>query len=202
MKDSIRKVLQEIKKNRIYPFGSYEWRILDIQKGKALLLSEYVLEKRVYHKDYVDITWENSTLRKYLNIEFYNKFSSEEKAQIAETKVINNSNPWFGTYGCSNTMDKIFLLSIEEVVRYFGYSNKDHPNNLLGGWGLNDNFNTNRITKTFWGKNHSWWLRSPGLLSNTAALVDEHGYLFILGRNVYIANLGGAGVRPALWLKL
>jgi len=57
----------------VQSFGGYNWRVLDIQNGQALLLSELILEKRPYHKEQVNITWENCTMRNYLNNKFYNK---------------------------------------------------------------------------------------------------------------------------------
>ena len=59
----------------------------------------------------------------YLNGEFYNRFSENEKARIAETRVITNNNPWRQNInGGEDTTDKIFLLSIEEVVEHLGDS--------------------------------------------------------------------------------
>ena len=60
----------------IVTFGSYEqdnnlsngkeaieWLVLDIQDGKALLLSKYGLETKEYNTGDYEITWERSTLR-------------------------------------------------------------------------------------------------------------------------------------------
>ena len=56
----------DLKVGRIITFGKNQWRVLDIQNGKALILSEKVLEKRKYHENYEVITWEQCTLRKYM----------------------------------------------------------------------------------------------------------------------------------------
>ena len=60
-------------------FGKYEWRILDIKNNAALIITEYIIEQRAYHDAYKDITWADCSLRKYLNGEFYDKFSETEK---------------------------------------------------------------------------------------------------------------------------
>ena len=84
-------------------------------------MSEKIIENRGYHNIQVSISWEKCTLRHYLNGAFYNyKFSKEEKLRIVETMIPNNNNPWLGTSGGNATNDKVFLLSIEEVVKYFG----------------------------------------------------------------------------------
>ncbi|MCL1987589.1 MAG: DUF6273 domain-containing protein, partial [Firmicutes bacterium] len=86
-----------IKIGEIIPFSAYNWRVLDVQKNQALLLSDLILEERPYHREYTAITWENCTLRHYLNNDFYNKLS--EKSRIAQRKISNKDNQWFGTSG-------------------------------------------------------------------------------------------------------
>jgi len=66
--------------------------------------------------------WSECSLRGWLNGEFYSGFSAEEKSRILSTNVVNNVNPWYGTDGGQDTVDHVFLLSIEEVVEYFGDS--------------------------------------------------------------------------------
>ena len=68
-------------------FGEYIWRVLTIQRNTALIITDKIIEQRSYHNEYVDITWEDCSLRKYLNTEFYNRFSDEEKERIVP--VIN-----------------------------------------------------------------------------------------------------------------
>jgi hypothetical protein len=60
-------------------FGNYDWRILEVVNSKALLLSETVIVTLPYHRPGGCITWENCTLRQYLNNEFYNSFSPQDK---------------------------------------------------------------------------------------------------------------------------
>jgi hypothetical protein len=48
-------------------FGQYEWRVLEIQNNVALIITEYIIDQRVYHDAYKDITWADCSLRKYLN---------------------------------------------------------------------------------------------------------------------------------------
>jgi hypothetical protein len=47
-----------------------EWLVLDIKNEKALVISKYVLHCKQYHKSYSNITWENSSIRTWLNSYF------------------------------------------------------------------------------------------------------------------------------------
>ena len=59
-------------------FGSYEWRVLEVKNNTALIITEYIIEQRAYHNAYKDITWADCSLRKYLNNEFYDRFTAAE----------------------------------------------------------------------------------------------------------------------------
>ena len=209
----------------IIPFGGYDWLVLEVQNGKALLLSKYVLEKREYNNQHADITWENCTLRSYLNGDFFNTFSANDKKRIVKTKVINNDNPWYDpndsrakidrTFlaksvmisndnpwydpkGGSATIDRIFLLNIWKVVKYFG-DNGQLKNRPKDTWHIDDQYSSERIATEKNGKPSWWWLRTPGGRSHLAAAVSDDGCLFVGG--LYVNDNRG-GVRPALWLNL
>jgi len=190
----------------IIEFGGIEWRVLDRQGRRALIISEYILENRPYHSRLESVTWQDSSLRRYLNDEFYNSFTSQEQKRIAETRVINNDNPWHGTNGGRDTVDKIFLLSLEELVQYFGDSGQ-LDSLPLGSAGFDDRLileelaqrlGDNMIATTGRSSADWWWLRSPGYSSSSAARVYSDGRLDIHGLTV---PYGSGGVRPALWLK-
>lgn len=61
----------------IVKFGNYNWQVLEIKGGKALILSERILEQRAYNHTNTDITWANCSLREYLNGDFYDSFDDE-----------------------------------------------------------------------------------------------------------------------------
>lgn len=187
-------------------FGKYLWCVLDVQNGRALLLAEEVLEQRLYHSEYTSVTWETCELRKYLNGEFLRSFSSQERKRIAKTENVNKDNQWFETFGGSSTVDRVFLLSIEEVVKYFGDSGDLRE---WMGWGyrvyewpyIYDQYNSARIAK-YRGVEAFWWLRSPGCDNDRAAGVSYEGYLSMSGLAVHHVDSEDVGVRPALWLNL
>lgn len=158
-------------------FGNYIWKVLDIQSNRVMLITDEVIAEKTYNTEWEDITWEQSTIRQYLNNEFYNTFSEEEKTMIKEIDIVNSNNPEYGTSGGNNTKDKVFLLSIDEVNKYFT-SAKDmiayHNGNAC-----------------------YWWLRSPGHLQYAAAGVYSGGNIDTFG-----SGIGSElGIRPVLNLE-
>jgi len=180
-------------------FCEHNWKVLDIHDGKALFLCESVIEKRPYNKDNETITWKTCDLRDYLNGVFFNKLSTSLKKMIAETRLENNKNQWFGTSGGNTTADKVFLLSIDEVVKYFGDGGQLSSKNREGGRRKEDKNCSTSVARDEAGTVSWWWLRSPGVDANRAANVHCDGTLSIYGFRVDVSD---GGVRPALWLKL
>ena len=189
--------------------GGIDWRVLTVENNRALLISEKILETRPYNTDFADMTWEQCTLRKYLNSDFYNKLGVA-KSEIAETRNKNPNNHWYGISGGNATADKVFLLSLDELVKYFGDSG-DLRNKKRYGWNvskyvlesdgyfLHDQYDGVRIAKDGRSEMCWWWLRSPGGDSFDAAFVYKRGYVGVLG--IGVSNDEG-GVRPALWINL
>ena len=192
-------------------FGSYEWRVLEVKNNTALIITEYIIEQRAYHNAYKDITWADCSLRKYLNSEFYDRFSAAEKSRIIPVLNKNPDNQWYGTKGGTDTQDSIFLLSIEETVcRYFGDSSSKlySPGKNQRYWfERKDKNNSKRIARLEKRKEGSWWwwLRSPGRVSIKAVYIHGDGNIGIQGNNILKGNISDGeckgGVRPALWLK-
>jgi hypothetical protein len=73
----------------------------------------------------------------------------------------------------------VFLLSIDEAMRYFKYNN-------------------DRVAR-YKGSDSWWWLRSPGNRADRAADVDGGGNVCADGS---VVDYDTDGVRPALWLNL
>ena len=106
-----------------------EWEVLDIDSGKALLVSRYALDALPYNNEFAAVTWEECTLRKWLNDTFYNTaFNDTEKAKITENIIENPDNVVYKTEGGKDTTDRLFCLSSYEVLRYYGFSYRDAVN--------------------------------------------------------------------------
>ena len=190
----------------IIPFGNYNWRVLDVQGSQALIITESVIFFGYYHASSDGVTWETSDIRHYLNNDFFNRFNHQDQNRIATRTIINNDNQWFRTDGGNATSDRVFLLSLDEVIHYFGDSGQ--LNNRIGTRiSLDDAYNANRVAWNLDGSASVWWLRSPGGTSSSAAVVNANGIINMNGRVVFQHGLGaligsGAGIRPAMWINL
>ena len=188
-------------KGDILSFGNFKWQVLDIKDSKALIITEDIIGLRWYHKTFEEITWADCEIREYLNNEFYKVFRREDKARIIPTVNSNPDNPWFKTKGGIDTNDRIFLLSLEEVCRYFGDSRENLKNKGSQKWQIEDENNINRQAK--YEENFHWWrLRSPGYYGRTSAGISSNGNVYVRGNGVYGRPRDGGGMRPALWLSL
>lgn len=205
-----------------YHYFKYEpikWRVLEVSNGQALLLADKVLDNQKYNKNYVNVTWETSSIRSWLNGQgalfnqpgidytrnnFINTaFSENEQKNILVTNVINDNNIDKGTAGGNDTFDRIFLLAESQIyTEKNGFAVKynvcDEARRsqcssyafAMGCW---------KTTETPYKGNVYWWLRSPGDKSDDAALVDRYGWVDRYGIHVDSSDYG---VRPALCLNL
>ncbi|MCL1995586.1 MAG: DUF6273 domain-containing protein [Defluviitaleaceae bacterium] len=177
----------------IINFGQYKWRILKLSNnGTALIISVEIVSKMAYHNRKIGVTWERSDIRKYLNTTFYDKFSTLQRQAITFTDIQNPFNEKYFTQGGISTVDKVFLLSIDEARKYF-------------------KTNLDRVAKIgrepIW-----WWLRSPGSHPDHAAFVYGSGSISLDGEvSLYsYANQNGmrfigyrvGGVRPAMVINI
>lgn len=113
----------------VIKFGNHNWIVLDVEDEKALLLREEVLQDNPFWgqsgPDRSDVVhWENSRYRAWLNDNFLTTFGNDEQSFIIEVELENPACPWNPTRkpAGDNTLDRIFLLSVDEVVQYFGDS--------------------------------------------------------------------------------
>ena len=201
----------EIKNLKIgdrYLFGSYEqdndlsngtetieWRILDKKGTQILVTSEYVLDCQPYDWGGLDITWEDSSLREWLNLHFIaDAFSEEEQAMIPTVIVSADKNPEYNvqTDPGNPTEDQIFVLSGQEAARYFA-SDDDRI-------GVATSYASAQGIQNHTQNGHCWtWLRNPGIQQDCAANVGSNGHIYYIGEYVQRHT---DGVRPALWIDL
>lgn len=175
-----------------------KWIILAEGFGEAFVISKYALDCKKYNSTESDVTWENCSLRTWLNDEFLNNaFSADEQAKIATTNVSAHKNPKYSTNPGHATTDNVFLLSIAEAKKYFTSvgARKCAPTAYAKAQGAysNDRYNTASGEATT-----CWWLRSPGSNQTNAASVLDDSSIYYSGHYV----LNDAAVRPALWIKL
>lgn len=168
-----------------------EWQVLDRDGRNALLISRYGLDVQPYTRPSAQITWEQCTLRIWLNDTFANRaFSQEEQQAILMTTVANGSDEgYWKTDGGNDTQDKIFLLSYRQAEQYFDVT-IDNDENMKS-----------RMQPTDYALAHGagklgWWLRSQGPERDTAARVYSVGALDYDFTGVEEC------VRPALWVNI
>jgi len=184
------------------------WYVLDKDGDKLMLMSVYLLDCVKYHEEWEDITWEDCTLRQWMNDDFYNSaFSKSEKKHILTSYLRNEENPRYGTDGGNDTEDKVFALSLEEAEQYFGIAEEHDYYWVSASPELSAAKLTAYVkvqgagvsTSKSTAGNGWWWLRSPGDFDTYAAYVGHDGDVDVYGSGV---DYDGRAARPALWLNL
>ena len=200
----------ELKPGTIVLFGQYEqdnnsengkepieWIVLEIQDQKALLISKYVLDCLPFRDIQPDYSWDNSSIRSWLNDTFYTaSFLESEQNAIIVTTVPNAAEDGFADYHPRDqrkTHDHVFLLSYREVMLYFP---KQNDRKVIGTeYARSKGARFAGVTAIVIGET-DWWLRSPGNASYDAAFVNVYGDVDT--KHV----LTKQGIRPAIWVDL
>lgn len=198
-------LLKNSKVGDIVYFGTYEqdndtsngkedieWLVLAKKGNRILVISDKALDRQPYNSSRTRVTWETCTLRKWLNNDFINAaFSAEERAKIPTVTVSADKNPSYSTSPGNNTTDKVFLLSITEVNKYFSSDS---------AWQCRGTAYCYAQGAYKAGNGNCWWwLRSPGYTQSSAANVYDGGDVNEIGNNVFLDN---NAVRPAMWISI
>ena len=164
-----------------------EWLVLAREGDRVLLLSRYGLDNQKFNSSGEGVTWEDCSLREWLNGTFINEaFSSEAQNSILSSTVSEDDNSG------NSTTDKVFLLSIKEAEEYFE-SDTDRQCQGTTYW-------KNQAGNSAYGdarRNCWWWLRSPGKSSSYASYVYNDGHILKNG-----LESSSRAVRPAMWINI
>ena len=214
---------KQSKKEKIYPII---WNVLDKKDDKILLLSQNSLEVMMFNTLNKKVTWQNSSIRKWLNEDFLNNaFSDKETVRIQDTLVTADPNEKYDVDVGSDTVDKVFILSIKEAEMYF----KTNDNRIC----FASNYAANQSSESEWFETNQrdWWLRTPGEiaifdeerfdydgvgvfeydvnddLNETESVETEHYTMTFVDSNGNIRYRGMQAywrlyVRPAIWVSL
>lgn len=98
------------------------WTVYEVSDGKALLISDVCIYLLPYNENGDDNSWTNSTVRAWLNNEFYDTaFSEEEKECVCETEIgtyrlsVNENSKFREIDGEEEkTIDRVFVPHIFE----------------------------------------------------------------------------------------
>ena len=83
-----------------------EWDVIKYEDGKYYVISKYILTAMRFSEDGKKKSWSDSTLRRWMNGEFFETaFSEEERKYIQDTYIKSES-----------TTDKIFCISYGNLV--------------------------------------------------------------------------------------
>ena len=168
----------------IVVFGDIRWYVIEKTQTGYTLLSEKPVIKQAFRKAGYGIftnTWEESTVRAWLNDKFCNTFTEEEKAFITTNHIINADSAEYGTDGGDDTDDYIYLLSVDEANAL------DKSVRKCGRWyGLDRQW---------------WWLRSPGVNIDYVTYVGK-GEDGVIDPHGDIAGNDYGAVRPVLNLSI
>lgn len=185
------------------------WVVMCVDKDKKeiMLTTKYALDCKPYDDpedlkkrfpdskgdinwDAVNVTWEDCTLRTWLNNDFYNTAFGDAEKKLIVKKTLENADNNYGTCtgkGGNTTEDNVFILSNEEIVNPdFGY---DYNNETADE---NRRCTATEYAKAHGAKNFSWnsklacfyWLRSPGFTNKDATYVSDHGFVGMNGVHV------------------
>ncbi|MCR5781788.1 MAG: InlB B-repeat-containing protein [Clostridia bacterium] len=204
--------------DKIYWFR-YEpivWRVLDTNEG--LLMTENLIDSQPFHevfyyKDgyyYGDqnythhaSNWAYSSLRSWMNGDFYNTAFDQEKNYIKTTSLTTPSS-YSSEYDADPTNDNVFLLAHDDVLNLtYGFSSSDgsgsYTNRLAFGtdYAKCQGLEVDSSTGYYWSGMSMWLLRTPGYNPYTDAVS-------------YVGSIGGSdgtsytrhGIRPALKVNL
>ena len=204
----------------IMSLGSYEqddqangtepirWRVLTVTDdgSKALLMSVYSLDNIQYDAYSESQGWEESSLRAWLNGEFYDAaFTGEEKLLIC---AVSAWDTFSFTDAASGSADRVFCLSQSDAEQLFSgntdrqaknsvYAEAQMKQKMLASWFYPNTMAEVEAKVAGWnstyGENCSWWwLKDPA-----GAAVNAAGEI-----SAPVDRRDLNSVRPAVWVDL
>ena len=178
------------------------WIVLDVRDDTALLLSREVLMAMPFHERRDYITWEDCTLRKWLNEDFAREAFTEEEGELILTSQLDNPpNPRYETHGCGSTRDRIFLLSLNEASAYLRTAQDRYTIGSAEALRYASvlHLETEGEDSEYAGR-ANWWLRTAGAEQYSAAFGDRDGSIYEAGADVSHETF--CGIRPAVRVKI
>ena len=201
-------LIKNAKVGDIVYFGTYEqdndtsngkenikWLVLEKENNRVLVISDKALDCQPYNSSFTVVTWENCTLRKWLNNDFINAaFTAEERAKIPMVTVSADKNPVYDTAPGNATKDKVFLLSIVEAKKYFtsDEARKCIPTAYAVANGVEPSEYTTKD-----GKGTCGWVLRSFMNVFGADIVSLDGEI-----DAYCFVTDEDAVRPAMWITI
>ena len=205
-----------------FKYEPVKWRVLDSATG--MVMSETILDAQMYNnyvlrsgrdnyknyaywgdssKTYYANNYAESSIREWLNDDFYNTaFSVAQQNIIVYTSLDNTAySSSYSAYNSASTNDKIYLLSYDDVKNSsYGFSSSETDYDTARRAYGSDYSKCQGLyisTSSGYEDTSEWWLRSSGSYSYIARYVyftskiDSESYV---GRSI--------GIRPAFNFNL
>lgn len=148
------------------------WYIIAKSDTQAILLSQYALALMPFDESGKAVSYEQSTIRKYLNDTFYNSvFTDEEKARIVSTKITQEN---------SESDNNVFLLTSEMYTQYITTSTMKTVKATVAVM----------PNSTYSARSTYWWTSSVS--GDKALSVSTSGAVYASSANM------NCGVRPVI----
>lgn len=197
-----------------YKYEPIKWRVLKNDGESLFLMADSVLDVRRYSLNDGHINWANSHMRAWLNgydiyaegkSSFLNlAFTKEEQQAIFTTTVSGSDNLLHKTGGGAETSDKIFLLSIRDVVtEEYGFPEDYTMYSRTRRLKPTDYARVNGLWMSSGNEEYGdycWWLlRSTGAHTKAVSMVYRFGHVYQDG---YYADTPYYGVCPAIKIDI
>lgn len=167
-----------------YNGNPVEWLVLTSKNNSTLLISKYILDYKKFRDSTIaeSTNWERSTIRQWLNEDFYNSTFSEEERSYIQISTVQDfmEDHKLG----EKTEDKVFLLSHDDAWTFFKDDNARKASS------------TSYAKSQYKYSNDSWWL------------IDSYSselYKYVVNNKGKCENYPRVnetnGVRPAMWVN-
>jgi len=180
------------------------WRVLDVQADSMLMITQACMEPRPFNRT-SPATWDVASLRAELNGEWFyanpEVFTEAERAAILPQThdspgiYYQNQRTWEEMYAQrgGDVEDRVFLLSVNEAVRYFNATREDWMKDGMG-------YNAFRFpVSEDLAAEYPWWLRNATRRGAAAVVVTAYGMINYNGFSVTEGTI--PRVRPAVWVS-
>lgn len=199
-----KKILVNAKKGSLVLFGKFEqdgkddsmenieWIVLQRNDDRVLVISRYALIYDSYCESIGDeANWKDSKIRLVLNSDFLNTSFRKDENKLIPTVNTKYEKYEYGELQESYTNDKVFILSAEEVKKYFSSDKERQAEYTPAVDGYEER--TDHLAE--------WYLRSIVINGpyGSPTYVDAKG---AYSKNNTRREDKCEGIRPALWIDV
>ena len=177
-----------------FKFEPIKWRVIEVNNNTAYMISDVALDTQKYNQKAKDVSWNNSSLRSWLN------GYGASKNQAAVDYSLNN---FVDTAFNSTEKDSIVSTNDDKVTIL---SEEDLKNNIAYGLNTSDNRTCKASNYAQAMGAHAdalfacnYWTSSNGNSNLTAKFIKPSGEIYTKGYSVVYA---GNGVRAAITINL